>query len=780
MKIMDWILNSEYNYKLILNFNIIERQNFKKFIYMKTKLYKVLLLVCLSITVNTIFAQQNLTLYNMEVVPQRMYANPAFFPSYSKVNIGLPAISSLYLNFGNSGFRYKDVIRKDATTDSLKLDIDNLISKLAKNNYISTSFQTDLLSFGFAVKKNYFSFNATEKVNMRFRYPKGLFRFLAEGNGGDNIGQELKLNFGIDATHYREYGFGYVRKVNEKLTLGGKFKYLYGMENLSTKDVDVSLTTGEDFSMTARGNFQLQMSGLDSASTENIENDPRGYLLKKKNRGFGVDLGGVYKLTKKITLSASIIDLGFINWKEPGSQIIKTKNQDANFTYEGVEIDDLSGGDPLQDLGDTLEAIFELDTIEGGYRKALATQLYVGGNYNLTEKINAGAVLYAQIFDKKIQPALSLSFNQRLGKWFNYSLAYSIYNRSASNLGVGFGLNIGALQWYVVTDNVLVVFPQAAKNAHLHTGFNLTFGRGKRDKDGDGVKNRKDDCKDIPGLKEFKGCPDTDGDKVPDSKDECPEVAGEGKFKGCPDTDGDGIVDKEDACPDKKGSADFKGCPDSDEDGVPDSEDKCPNKSGDKKTKGCPDSDGDGIIDQDDKCSNTPGDKKFDGCPDTDKDGIQDDKDDCPNVKGDKKNKGCPEKEEVIKVPEKAAPVEVALNEEEEAVLKEAFENLEFKSGTTILKETSMPSFNKLVELMKAHPAWKLRIAGHTDSMGEEAMNMELSKVRAEAVKKSMMDKGIAENRLVAEWYGETRPIADNMYGAGRQKNRRVDLTIFE
>ncbi len=187
-------------------------------------------------------AQQNLTLYNMEVVPQRMYANPAFFPSYSKVNIGLPIISSGYYNLSNSGFKYSDLIRHRAD-DSLIVDFDNMLSKLKDNNYLTVAVIPDLLSFGFVVKKNnYFSFNISEKVNFRFRYPKGFMEFIGKGNGGV-LGQEVKFNFGIDFTHYREYGLGYSRKVNDKLTLGGKLKYLYGMENVWTEKSDISLTT---------------------------------------------------------------------------------------------------------------------------------------------------------------------------------------------------------------------------------------------------------------------------------------------------------------------------------------------------------------------------------------------------------------------------------------------------------------------------------------------------------------------------------------------------------
>src|SRR5688572_8136642 len=76
------------------------------------------------------FSQQDLTLYNMEMIPQRMYQNPALKP-FANVNIGLPLISSEYFNVANTGFKYSQLIRKRAD-DSLYVDMDNMISKLGK------------------------------------------------------------------------------------------------------------------------------------------------------------------------------------------------------------------------------------------------------------------------------------------------------------------------------------------------------------------------------------------------------------------------------------------------------------------------------------------------------------------------------------------------------------------------------------------------------------------------------------------------------------------------
>lgn len=79
--------------------------------------------------------------------------------------------------------------------------------------------------------------------------------------------------------------------------------------------------------------------------------------------------------------------------------------------------------------------------------------------------------------------------------------------------------------------------------------------------------------------------------------------------------------------------------------------------------------------------------------------------------------------------------------------------------------------------MMKAHPDLRLLIEGHTDSVGNAASNQTLSEKRAAAVK-AFLEKeyGIAGDRLEAQGFGDTRPVASNDTPEGRQSNRRVEL----
>ena len=184
-------------------------------------------------------------------------------------------------------------------------------------------------------------------------------------------------------------------------------------------------------------------------------------------------------------------------------------------------------------------------------------------------------------------------------------------------------------------------------------------GNAKRDEDGDGVPDEKDQCLHTISVAtvDTLGCPiDTDKDGVIDGLDMCENTpyGAEVDTAGCPmDTDKDGILDGLDKCPNTREGApiDSLGCePDTDKDGVPNTLDKCPNTLDSVKVDslGCPmDSDKDGVYDGLDKCENTPAGLPVDstGCPaDADKDGVADAFDKCPNTPADLPvdSTGCP------------------------------------------------------------------------------------------------------------------------------------------
>ncbi|WP_417363291.1 OmpA family protein [Galbibacter sp.] len=307
----------------------------------------------------------------------------------------------------------------------------------------------------------------------------------------------------------------------------------------------------------------------------------------------------------------------------------------------------------------------------------------------------------------------------------------------AGTLNGGVGFNV----WF--TENLGLTVQSSYKHVfedysapHFQHLAGLAIKFGGTDTDGDGIYDKDDACPEVPGLKEFNGCPDSDGDGIEDSKDECPNEAGTAAMNGCPDSDGDGVADNVDECPETPGLKELAGCPDSDGDGVADKDDQCPDVAGPAATNGCPDKDGDGVLDKDDQ---------------------------CPDVAGTVANNGCPEVTEAV---------QKALNDYAKTIL--------FDLGKATIKTESAKVLDDIIGILNEYPNAKFTIDGHTDSSGSNSLNQRLSEERAGSVKVYLIEHGISTNRLESHGYGEDKPITSNATRAGRAQNRRVEINLVK
>lgn len=103
-----------------------------------------------------------------------------------------------------------------------------------------------------------------------------------------------------------------------------------------------------------------------------------------------------------------------------------------------------------------------------------------------------------------------------------------------------------------------------------------------------------------------------------------------------------------------------------------------------------------------------------------------------------------------------------------------------FAINSSYLSEAAKNELDKLVPLLKEYEGRRLVITGHTDATGTADYNLWLSEKRAESVKNHLVSQGIAANRFKVEGMGQTKPIAPNNTVEGRQKNRRVEVTIVD
>ncbi|GAB4422346.1 MAG: hypothetical protein OHK0039_38320 [Bacteroidia bacterium] len=106
--------------------------------------------------------------------------------------------------------------------------------------------------------------------------------------------------------------------------------------------------------------------------------------------------------------------------------------------------------------------------------------------------------------------------------------------------------------------------------------------------------------------------------------------------------------------------------------------------------------------------------------------------------------------------------------------------DINFEFGSARLDEATRPYLVKVVELMQRVPNLDLAIGGHTDNVGDDAVNLRLSQARADTVARYLMLQGIDTTRLDAVGYGESQPIAPNAHDEGRRQNRRVVLELIK
>ncbi len=237
---------------------------------------------------------------------------------------------------------------------------------------------------------------------------------------------------------------------------------------------------------------------------------------------------------------------------------------------------------------------------------------------------------------------------------------------------------------------------------------------------------------------------DRDGDGFLDAQDNCPDEAGDAR--GCPggDADGDGVLDDSDACPsepeDADGFEDADGCPDldNDQDGIADVSDRCPLEAGIAENAGCADTDGDG-------------------------DTVVDRLDNCPTVAGTVEFQGCTERQ-LVRIT---------------AGRLEILDKVYFDTNSDHIQSRSYPLLDNVASVLNNHAEMHhVRVEGHTDDRGDHDHNMDLSRRRAEAVVRYLVDKGVTGERLRSQGFGPDRPVDSNDSRDGRANNRRVEFTI--
>ena len=657
-------------------------------------------------------------------------ANPAnIADSRFKTDINLIGASAFLAN-DYIGVGFSDLVSSD-----FEYDTDAKLSLSNNNNFSGT---VDVLGPSFM-------FNVGKKSSIAI-FTRA--RSLVSGNefNGESVDDldnsiDESQDFLVDEGDFyasghgwAEFGLTYAQELmnNEEHFLKGglSVKYLKGFGNAYVSGRNVTIDYDADGATLPDSSTigTLESTGdLFFGRADNYDGDNYDYEVPDAN-GFGVDLGFVYEWRPD-----------YEDYVVTGTDGEKTVMKDKNkyklklglsltdigsVNYKGSTIDAYNINNTItQDDYDNIDGSEELQDLytftqtTEDMKAGLPTALHFNADWNIQKNfyLNFNTDLSVRsVGENSIRSANVFSLTPRFESKW-FSFYLPISSYQYSGMHIGAGLRAGPL--YIGSGSLISTFTNSEiKGADVYAGVKIPVYYGQpKDSDGDGIPNKEDGCPKEYGPLENNGCP-------------------------WGDADGDSVLDNEDKCIDEAGPVENGGCPwgDTDGDGLFDNEDECVHEAGPVENKGCPwpDADGDSIFDKDDE---------------------------CPNEIGTVANNGCPE-------PEVTAEVQKSLNEYAKTIL--------FTTGKSDLKDESTPVLVDIISILNEYPKAKFTIEGHTDSIGSVAANQKLSESRAQAVLDFLIKGGISPARLTAIGYGESKPIATNMYKDGRQKNRRVEINL--
>ncbi len=496
-----------------------------------------IMLVC-TLSANAQFLR---TSYFMEGTHYRQQLNPALTPTKGYFN--LPVIGAVNATVGSTSLGYQDIIDIIDDGDDFYTKPD-FMNRLKDNNKLNVNFSTEILSAGWYKGKNFWSFNIGLRTDIGANLTKNMFTFLNEmetveenwrNSNYDISGQQLNINA------YTEIGLGLSRQINSRLTVGARVKALLGIGNMELKlnrvamsanlpsdqqinqwssesywnsmtpsqaaqaaqelkdkfnNYHANLTVGAELKSSFKGLELQEEEGKDYVADFDFDSGKLGIA----GYGFGIDLGASYKILDNLTVSASVLDLGFISWSKSSTKIASANPDPIDIkgsTYANMVdpnnpntvmnavnqlqndaqgyMDRVTNGDVLD--YDMLQ--LEVSDAKESRKSRLASTLVLGAEYGFfNNKLAVGVLSTTRFVQPDALTELTFSANYRPKSWFNVALSYSAIQSAGKSFGLG--LKLGPL--FVGTDYMFL-----GKNSNSVNGFvgvSIPLGGRKASKEG--------------------------------------------------------------------------------------------------------------------------------------------------------------------------------------------------------------------------------------------------------------------------------------------------------
>jgi len=422
-------------------------------------------------------AQQQIA-FSFGETPQTLLLNPGSETNY-KSHFGIPVLSNFQLTIGNTGFQMGDLFSNDSRPFNEKFE--KVLEQLSPDDYINLNTKIDVLNFGYRYNnKIYISVGFYEELDLMVYFPKDAIEWLYFGNDpffnrSFSVSQAIMKADLLGVLHA-----GISKKIDEKLTIGGRFKIYSSSLNVETNNNSGSITTTTNTTNITR----LTLQNLDAeVSTSGVDN----FSLLGGNLGVGFDVGLTYHFSPQIEFTGSILDLGFVKHSK------NTRNFTAkgNYVLDGINFE-YNPDDPIdywEQLSNDFKARIPNEETEDAYTSWRPMKLNAALKYSFGERRNKfcytkthkqyyynsiGFQMHTIMRPLKPQFSFTSFYEKSLSQKIYTKFTHTINDYSSTIFGAGASLQLGKLHVFGALDNVLGVRDLSTLNTiSLNFGLNI-------------------------------------------------------------------------------------------------------------------------------------------------------------------------------------------------------------------------------------------------------------------------------------------------------------------
>lgn len=473
------------------------------------------LIILFILLLTNCFAQNKQVLYGFDQLPQTLLLNPGAEVNYDK-HISIP-LTNFHFQFGatNKDISYNSVF---ANTEGLNDVLRNIYDQnLNKNDYFIVNQQLEFFNAGLRLNNpnHYLSFGMYEEFDGFGLYPEEVVELFYEGDDKDGNGipefnETTNFNkLDVIGEFVGVFHIGISSKINDKLNLGTRLKFLSGSVNFNSTNntgaYDLSLSNAPFDHNFSNLDVVINTSGIiDEFGNDvlgGVSDNLSGLFFGHNNFGMALDVGGTYSITDEITVSASVLDLGFINYSNEITSYIFVKDfvlpDDFYFDPpEGGELDYWK-----REMTDYYNVgLIPMDTLQVSYNSNRSPKIntsvkYTFYNNSKTEtsafrnvkcykclsddsvlKSEIGFHTYTIFRPNKIGWAITGFYSREFNKYINAKITYTYDNFSMYNIGIGLSTHYKSFNLYITADNLLNLFNVKDSNYQsFQFGMNFIF-----------------------------------------------------------------------------------------------------------------------------------------------------------------------------------------------------------------------------------------------------------------------------------------------------------------